>query len=82
MLCAWSGRILFPSLPPPPFPAHAHHEEKYGWLARLNARLLHAMVLHNRIRIQRLPYFLIVRDQLKGAGVRESGAMRILWPLS
>ena len=28
-------RRIFPSLPPPPFPAHAHHEEKYGWLARL-----------------------------------------------
>ena len=34
-------RRIFPSLPPPPFPrllspAHAHHEEKYGWLARLS----------------------------------------------
>ena len=33
-------RRLFPSFPPPPFPAHAHHEEKYGWLARLPPLLL------------------------------------------
>ena len=45
-LCQHSGRWnenlahvtrrIFPSLPPPHFPAHAHHEEKYGWLARLD----------------------------------------------
>ena len=28
-------RRIFPSLPRPLSPAHAHHEEKYGWLARL-----------------------------------------------
>ena len=32
--CTSSQTRIFPSLPPPPFPTHAH-EEKYGWLARL-----------------------------------------------
>ena len=32
-------RRIFPSLPRPLSPAHAHHEEKYGWLVRLEFML-------------------------------------------